>query len=567
MQEVKDYPIFDWLGGVVTNKSTYELQENEFPFGLDIVLEKGRVRKRYGSKQFGGFKTTPSATEVFAYGIYNQSLASFIMSNKNSGAVGTYYKLTSGFVSTAIVVGATTINYSGGSDFGATGTTVEIEGDVITYTGGGGGAGTLTGVSGITSAHPIGAAIHQWVALAPGTQGTDQGVWFAYLNSLMAISRGSRGYDTYDGSTVTSRISANAPNFITTYKQRIYGAGLGVSNLSTVYYTNLTDPTSFPAANNFVVEDDRGEPIVNLKSFSGRLAIFKPNSTFHYNLSTLSLANDQIGAYNDQCVQEINGLLYTICPRGTFITNLSSFNDISKPVEKFLKAAVTDQFPPKTGRDGDLWLIYLGDMTIDQTAFTDVVLVYDTQYKYWTVWDGFTNLAGFVPLESYQDNYSTFFSAVTINKMPTCFWGNSDQKFFRLFNDRTFANNGATADAGVIVGGDLTSDQFYDSGTAIPSQFVTRFYTQNLPNWWKKFRYVRVVAELWPFDIECRVITQTGYSNWKALGQVTGPNQVLKINLEGYAIQFRIMESSKNDPWILNGLIIESTELISQNHY
>lgn len=564
MQALPDYSIMDFSGGIHTEKSIYQLQKNELMFALNMELESGRMTKRLGGRQFGGFDVTPNASERFTYGIYNQTLGKFLIANKNTEAQnGMVYKLISGSVQTAITTSDTTITIRNCSSFPTNGT-VEIEGDIISFTGNN--TAQLTGVTGITSAHPVGAAVHLWQGIYAAATNTDNGVWFAYLNSLLVISRGNRGYDTYDGTTVTNRASSSAPKFITTYKQRVYGAS-PVATPHRVYFTELSDPTSFPIANYFDVEDDRGEAISNLKNYSGKLMIFKVNSTYYYNLSVLNLANDQIGTYNDQTVQEINGLLYTLCPRGAFVTNGASFREIGKPVEKFLKAANTDRFPPTTGRYKDKWLIYLGDLTLDQLAYTDLVLVYDTVNKNWVVWDNFTDLSGFVSLESYQDNYSPYYGTETRADRPTLFWGDTaSNRFYRMFNDKTFGSDGVTSTSGVVVGGDLNNDKFYDTGVAIPCEALLAPIHQGYPGWWKRFQFLRVLCDMPFFSVDVRTLNERGWSSWKSLGMVKGKNHLFPVDMEGYQIQIRVIERSQNRMLDLNGFILEKTLLLSQQH-
>lgn len=563
MQQLKDYPILDLSGGLQQDKSPYLLKDSELYVANNIQLDLGRVSKRLGSKQFGAFAVTPDTDEVLDAGI--RSGSSFLLANKNTVAdSGMIYKLATAFANGDIAAGATIITVDDVSTFAPAGQ-VEIDGDIITYTGQG--AGTLTGCTGVTSSHSGGTAIRQWLDAYAAPTATDLGTWFAYLNGLLVISRGLRGWDTFDGSTMTNQ-GGSGPFYITTYKQRIYGVQ---NNSSRVVFSELADATANPTwptdnTKYFDVEDETGSVIVNLRSYNGRLVIFKTNNTFYYDLSTLSMVNGQVGTFNDKTVQEINGLLYTICPGGAFATNLSSFSEIGEPVKDFLANADYTKYPPRTGRLEDLWVIYLGTVTIEQDTYTDVVLVYNTSLKAWSVWNGFTDFQNFISLDSFVDSYNAFSLVPYVRNTPTLFWGTTTQKLFRMFNDRTSSKGYPSGATITTLGGDILQDKFYDTGSVIPSRVVTKFYHQNAPGWWKQFRYVRVLAEMWPFELECRTQIGNGYSAWKSLGQASGPNCVLPINAEGYAIQFRIGESSKNQPWILNGLILEKTMAVSQNH-
>ena len=560
-----DYTITDYSGGVRTDKATAQLNDNELVFANNVEFLPGKVFKRYGSRAFGGFAVTPNANEIFVSGTYNKNLNVFLLANKNvSGDNGMVYGLVStaafSFYSTGVIsISGATAGYSSSGQ-------IEIEGNIITYTGKT--AGSFTGVTGITTSptHNVGATIKQWVGIYAAPVGTQHGVSFTYLNGLEIIGRGDQGTDIWNGTGYPTAITTIAPTalLVTTYKQRVYG--VNYSNQSQVRFSNLNDGNTWDVNDYFMVEDDKGEKITNLKSYRSYLMIFKPNSTWYYNLSTLTQINSQVGCFNEQCAEEINNALYVFGPKGVsyMAGRYLAMTLISTPVKKWLDAfnsqlntstsgAIAYGAYPAMGRYNNKILIYIGDVTVDQVPYIDVCLVYDTIYKYWVIWTGFDNLQGFVSLQTYQDK--------NIIDQPMLFWGNDTQKFYQMFNN-------FNADASVppkSVGFNFTSDKFYDTGKSIPAEVVTKIFYQKNPGWYKQYNYLRVFSERWPFSLEARTVTETGYSPWKDLGDVKGWETVKKLgDLTGFGIQFRIKEDSQNDPFTCCTMIIESTKLISQ---
>lgn len=591
---IPDYGVFDFSGGVRTDKGNAQLKDNEVAFANNVEFLPGKMFKRAGSRFFGGFKTAyPVSTETFETGIFvPKTVNQFFMVNRNtSGQGGMAYRLYTAEVATAVAAGATTIVAVSNvlASFPASGT-VEIEGDLITYTSiSTNNTLNVTG-STVTSGHPVGALIRCWVPCLSTGRNTNGGVGFAYLNAQL-FNSGS-GYGLYiwdgtnlDGTAVTGPLNPNsglaeAVLYPTTYKQRIYGVSDGVRNR--IDFSEVNDPTvwSGGTTGNFNIEDGFAESVVGLRDYRGHLIIFQQNATWYYNLSVLAQINSQIGAYNHKCHTEINGQLLVFGPKGAYMMTGRYFQmrDIGQPVKKWLEAfnaglttnANNASYPgdfPNCARYNNKWLIYIGDVTLDQQSYSDVVLVYDTVYRYWTVWSGFTNLQGWIntiglPAPGYPNN--AVFD--TNNKL---FYMDDTQGIWEMFDEK-FASSTVSSPPSLL-GDSFRADRFKNTGNAISSEVVTKTYQLKTVGWWKRFGYLRIYAENWPLDVEVRPLIQTGYGEWQSLGQVRGPESILKIAsqkgaIEGYGLQLRFSESSQNDPWSILGFIFEDTVLLSQLH-
>lgn len=572
-----DYQVFNFTGGLRTDKGNSQLRDDELAFVNNVDILPGKIFKRYGSRAFGGFKTGyPVNTETFDSGIFVPKMAIMLLSNRNTEAEGgMIYKLLVTELAGAIVAGDIAISGLSTGDFGTAGT-FEIEGDIITYTNN---VANVFTVNGVTSSHPKGALIRSFTPAFSAPHDTSLGVGWAYLNSKLLVIYG------------TSLVTANAPNVIgviddiatavslpvgllypTTYKQRIYA--LEQSSQMKVYFSELNDPTLWTGGTtgNFFVEDTSGEKIVGQRNYQGHLMIFKQNATWYYNLSVLAEINNQIGAYNNRCHTEINGFLYVFGPKGIYrMAGASSYVNIGEPVKKWLEAfnsgmTVNANNPsysgdfPNCARYNNKWLLYIGDVTVDQQAYKDVCLVYDTIYRYWTIWTGFTNLQGWIVSKGFPTGLTTSLPE-SKNKL---FFMDDTQNVWEMF-DEQFASNVASNPPSLL-GGNFSSDKFKDTGNAIPSEVRTKMYGLKSIGWWKKFQYLRLYCDSWPLDVEARTLTKTGNSNWKSLGQVRGPEMVFKVDMEGYGIQLRFSESSQNAPWSVLGFIFEKTLFITQWH-
>jgi len=585
---LKDFPIISFDGGVVRNKSSYAMKKNELLSAYNVEIDElGRIIKRKGFQHHGTYyvgdssfidlnPVAASAENSFSYVLNAASAAmSFRHFVNDAISTGRVWEIRGDRLTAAITTASTTIVLSDGTYFPSSANgMVEIEGNIINYTGKT--SNTLTGVTGITSSHAIGAPVHisrQITAPTPTTWDFTAGGYYAMAsdgtsNDELFIS--SRTFLTWigDGGVNATGSTTVTVLFITNYRDRLYGCGSGAGSLATsgvnrVFYSALGNGTSWTTASYFDVSDAKGDITTGQIVFADKLLIFKTNSFFVYNQVTLKQKSTIVGAYNNKVIQEVNGLIYTTSPSGVWVTNGVSSKKISKPVEEYLKhfkpirdannRVVTNIFGFKYR---DFYGIYIKDITKPE-SLSDVCLVYDTVKKNWTI---------------HHSGYSDF---VHINSFPRFLFGNrlqdqegifaggtttdgTSMRYWKLYSNEHYTGAGASA------GGDILTDLFFNTGTQISASFETPLYDLATPQYIKKFKYIRGLSEVVGWNAEYRIEDKVGVSGYKPIGQFQRPNQRLVIpnTPSGYRIGFRFSNNDRNSTGVFNGFIIEDTEAI-----
>lgn len=559
---ITDKPYLDFSGGIRRDKSPYLLRDNEIQSGRNFEIdEQGRIKKRRGSYQFG------QNIAGLPINIHHDPNGMFVSNDAASPAV--VYKLASGTLTTALTTGSTSVVTST-STFDTSGT-VEIEGDLIAYTGES--STTLTGATGINSAHAVGVSINQWQTVGTmSSSDSNDGAWFAYLNGITFFlfnndSANSTNLWQYDGSSATA-ISGEpgGARFLEVFRDRLFTVGNGASGLplNRVFFSNLGDGTSWPstvADNSFDLEDQTGEPIVNLKQYKQNLVIFKPSSMYLFtgSLPVRQFSNDY-GIHNDKCIQEVNGLLYGVGPNGVFVSNGVSVQRIDAPVLEYYQdfkfgrlsstSAIQNLF---TGKWENKFIIYIGDTTTVETL-SDVMLIYDTVTKKWEVWNGWTSMTMLGHSHRFNTDNRT-------QQRKSLFWGAST-KIYRAFEDRhTEIDTGGGL--GATRGSDIYSDLFSDTGTPVTFNIVTKPYDLGYPNYRKQLGYLKVFSELPGIHLSYRIDN----GDTKPLGLVDKKIKRFKFpsDARGTRCEIILDESSTTQSTIYNGHIFEDCSIIDKN--
>ena len=556
---LKDFPIISFDGGVVRNKSSYAMKKNELLSAYNVEIDElGRVIRRRGNQHYGSYlahknsaaDVTPAGAEnsfSFAKNAVSAASSTSMLVNDNATS-GVVVRIIGSRLAGAITSASTTIDLISSSDF-ATGVTafVEIEGDLITYTGVN--ANQLTGVTGITSSHAIGVPVHTTIQITQPSTAFDftQGGYYAIADSssiswdnCFVSSRNVLDYSASGGNfsgTPIKFTDGATPNvgvlFLVNYRDRFYGAGSGASATLTidganrVFYSALGDGTSWTMTNYFDIKDQSGDITSGLKVFNDVLNIFKRSSFYSYNQVSLKKRSSIVGAYNNKVIQEVNGLMYTFCPSGIWITNGISHRKISKPVEEYIKnfkpqfddntRVITNTFAFKYG---DNYCVYLGNITKPETQ-SNVILVYNTIKKNWSVfftdiqWLHANSFSRYLFGGRLQETEGVFAGSVTS--------GTPTYRFWKLFSNEHL--NGA----GNSFGGDLKLDTFFNTGVDIAAHFETPLYDLATPQYIKKFKYIRGLSEVVGWNAEYRIEDKVGVSGYKPIGQFQRPNQRLAI--------------------------------------
>lgn len=588
MATLKDYPIIDFSGGIVRNKSSYAMKKNELLSAYNVEIDElGRVIRRRGNQHHGGytaFNTTaggksPTGCEnSFVYFLSNVSSAPIFRHFVNDFTTTGYVaEITGSYLTSAITTVSTTIPVASATNFSIAGTTgmCEIEGDIITYTGVSG--SNLTGASVIDSNHASGSPVHALREIAqPSTVfDTTQGCYYALAsdgttpNTCFVSSRTVLASITSGAFSAPITFSDDTDKvavlFLNNYRDRLYGCGSGSgttanSGANRVFYSALGNASD----NNWTKANYFDLPTTDLssalKTYNDVQYAFTINNLFAYNQITLKRRSSIVGAYNNKCPQEINGLMYTFCPSGIWVTNGTSHRKISDPVKEYIKnfkpqfdayvRVITNTFAYK---EGDNYCVYLGSITKPETQ-SNIILKYNTIKKNWTV--DFTDIQWL-----HAKSFPIYPFGGKVQEVEGVFAGSSGTATYRYW--KLFSNEHVNG-AGTSTGGDLRLDSFFNTGNDIPAHFETQLYDLATPQYIKKFKYIRGLSEVVGWNAEYRVENKEGVTLYKPIGQFQRPNQRLVIpkTPEGYRIGFRFSNNDRNSTGVFNGFIIEDTEAL-----
>lgn len=584
-QKIKDFPIFDFTGGFVTNKSDYQMRNNEVNESRNFDLDEiGRAKRRGGFRVFGTLAGTAifyAYTYQFATNADGTGAPIPVFLTFSKAANASSFRLVSTSLTADLDDGDVSATVSNNATFPATGT-FETDGDIIGFTAKPN-VNTFT-ITEVTirpgASHKAGKSVNQFLAAVATAIDSRSGIYGTALNNQFYVTGFDSSANTTDGSAFIliggaagADTDTPAGLFAVTYRDRAYVAGssavdaVGRRNGSPirVSFSDLggTQTWGDYLVNFFDVEGSRREMISGLKVFNDRLLIFKLNSFFFYDEVQLKVISEAIGAYNHFVIQEIDGLIYTFCPSGVYVTNGRNVKKISSPIEKYLKAYVPRWDVTRqrvidncfAGVFGKKYLLYLDDLEFPskdkkETTRRDIVLVYDTEAGNWTTYDrsdsgtptqAFFSFPAYKGGDEWQAREAMFYSV--------------DGKLYRMFNTNEV---GGTATL-ITAGSDIPADQMLENdGVAIQTLLETKFYDLRNPSWWKKIERLRVLVEAGNFNVSYRLDKGTHITDWISLGEFRTPNQRVKLkDNEGFRIAFQVTGHDKTEASIFNGLVVE----------
>ena len=589
MAKINDFELKEFSGGLVTNKSDFELQRNEFKDTLNMEFEEiGKAKRRRGYMQFGDTKSGKDFDESFNF--TPQILGSVptvyhLLFDRSS--TGTIYKIAGTYTTAAVAVGDTTINVDRvNTHFAAASAIININGDEINYDGTTAETFTHSSNMNIGKAHPNRSLVQQIVSIGTGTD-TQLGAYVAALRDGSSPAKdvlficGRLGAKTLadDGSTISALLNPGpAGLFATNYRDRIYVAGAGTADAVTtrngrrtrVSFSAEGDATDWSgqATDFFDVQDDRGEMITGLREFADNLFVFKMNSMFSYDEITLQQRLFDIGAYNHRVIQRIDKLLYTFCPQGVFVTDGNTTQKISEPIEKYLESfhpvfdtdlgrVVLNTF---SGKWRKKYYLYLNIINLDGAVKSDVMLVYDTIRKNWTVHDNFSLFTHLGSLNGFHTGQTIASTAGVFQPVESLFGGDENGKYYKLFDKRYLDNESSKRPRG----GDIIANQIEQAnninGDPISTVLETPFYDLGSPIW-KSIGYITALIEQGDFDISYRLDKGKTITDWISLGNfnktISDSSRFKTKFNEGYRISFKVTGNTRDVVSKFNGLVVK----------
>ena len=527
------------------------------------IDDRGRIKIRRGSFQVGQtLANTIENSFVWERVVGGSTPINSIYQNDSAGNV---YILRTQRLTTALTTASATIVATSNSGFSASGT-VEIEGDLITYSALVGGTDFTVSGSTITVAHAAGASVNQWVALTGESSFDTRGVSYTVVGNILIFGGGNLDYiNNDDGVTVSNVGSEPTVLNLITYRDRAYGSGNGGAGTNgdprRVSFSNRGDGTVWTTVSDyFDVNDSTGSGVTGMKVLNDRLLIFKTNAIFTYDEVELKQRLSGIGAWNHKTPVEIDGLVYTFCPRGIFQTNGSSAKPIGEPVRQYWEnfqpqvessseRVVTNTFGAKFKH---YYLVYIHNVT-DPNTTNDVVLCYNTKNNSWSVWPGYTNIRHFLGVDKYR------FGDRPLQFRPALFMGNTAGQYFRCFESRYVDRQSTPVNQGVDIFTDLVSNTALTGGTVVSATIETPLYDMGQPSLFKKPKRLRVYTERGAWNFEWRAENENQITQYKPLGVITKTNQALDFPKEaqGFRIGLRVSAVNTASQSILNGFVFE----------
>ena len=592
--KLNDYIVQDFSGGQVMNKADHEMNRNEFSRMVNFEIdEKGRAKTRRGYQIFGA--NAPAST---VYGIVFQQWAPLngVFLVFSSGSNANSYRLKTTSLTALLTRAETTADATSIAGFLSATNTLEIEGDLVTYTAipGGGVTFTVTAAT-ILSNHAQGRSVNQWnSAVATGVD-SRCGIYAAYLNSLMLlIGRNATGATTTDGSSYTTRTVPSAL-FATTYHDRIFAAGDGTSGATNsnpirVSFSNAGDPTTWTTGTDFFdVEDSLNEHITGLNVLNDNLLIFKQNSIFAYNESSLRQISVNVGAYNHYVVQEIGGVLYTFCPSGVYATTGFRSKKISESIEKILES-----FYPiydstnlrvvancRSGKFNDKYFLFLSgggnnltylpnpedsQVSVQEERVRNLCLVYDTKKNAWSIFHFSSDVNAVfnfvVSVPSFCAGSTSLGNNDVWQGREGLFALDGTNGIMRLFDNREIGGDSSATPRGKDLTADLINN---NTGVSIPAFIETAWLDFGSPNTWKKVGFLKLLIEQGDLDVLYRVDKGIQETDWKPLGNFRkGTHEQEPPDNEGERFKLRFVSNKKDIITILGGFRFGDIELISK---
>lgn len=230
-----------------------------------------------------------------------------------------------------------------------------------------------------------------WDAItgATGLSATAVPSWVTYKNLAIRFN----GTDTpkkYDGTTFAS-LGGSPPNgsIATLYKDKVYVSGVS-PNYSTVYFSDTGDPETWRSFNNFDVNNNDGDRIIDMVPLFDSLMIFKEFSIWEFQVdpknspSVLRYITLDVGCTSKRSIVNIGGIVYFFNRKGVYQFTSRYPELISLKVQDFIDA-VTDPYSVVAFKDGNKYCLYIGDVTVDGTSYPKCLLVYDTLQDTWKI--------------------------------------------------------------------------------------------------------------------------------------------------------------------------------------
>lgn len=197
---------------------------------------------------------------------------------------------------------------------------------------------------------------------------------------------------TTDGTTWSS-VSAEKPSLTAVFKNRLYGANYPTGK-NRFAWSDVGDGTSLngdPAhATPDNYSDDIPDPIVGILSTSNYLYLWTDKEFYRYD-ETYLIRIAPVGAAGQRAIAAGDSEIVWANADGLWLSNGGVPQHIQRPVERYYDLVGTSQIANvAVGFFDNTFYVALGTATgtIDGETLSNIVLVYQTQIKAWTMYTG-----------------------------------------------------------------------------------------------------------------------------------------------------------------------------------
>ena len=264
---------------------------------------------------------------------------------------------------------------------------------------------------------------------------------FTTFLDLVFMVNGADATMTWDGNPSNSfgtTQAANAPigYYIENFRSRVWIA----NNTDRVYYSSLPDSSlniTWNTTDWYIdVSPQDGDNVTKLKRYKNALLLFKREHLYRIYSTTETEPDPKIsvGTYSGRSIVEAVDGIYFHHPSGIYRYNESGISCISEPIIDFIKNITVANYSKIVGwEDGNHVYFQVGDVTIGDISYINVVLRYTISSKVWTFRSYPTQ---FLVSSKYNDG-TTIFNLCgdddgNILKMDTGYTDNNEPVFYSL---------------------------------------------------------------------------------------------------------------------------------------
>jgi len=508
-------------GGMVCNTNPLLLKEEDCELLLNTDTDTiGTWKKRPGTRLRGS--QIVSGVDINGLHYYKNSAGTasnvFAVCNDSGPTNADIYTLVSTTLNGAITTASTSIVLTSGASFANSGT-IEIEGDLITYTGKS--THTLTGVTGISFGHATGITVRQWTTSLTDDTKSLKTRFKDFLDRAIRIN-GTDVMKVWNGTSwETTGVPINpqqatAASFIELFGDRVFLAGATIfpDRLYASSLPSVTGAITWSTSSSIIdkygtngfyidINPEDSQNVTALERNGAYLLIFKERSMFTWNgSSTQPDMLVDVGAVSQEAVTTVHNITFFIGRSkkdlGIYAYSGGSTNSggvpklISRKVQKWVDAInQADLASLRTGSDDNNVYFYIGNITFtgddiyQDRTFSNVWLVYSISQDSWRVYD---NL------------HAHYFGQITSSGQELLVFGDNNGKVWEF-------GQGTTDDGG-------------DAKTPISMEVITREEHFSVPELSKSLGRMDVLSRR-AFETNVRYRYDRN-DDWKSLGELNG---------------------------------------------